>query len=103
MGEGGVRGRIAPSAASEPFRHAADRPRRIWSEETMPDGSLGLKTEGSTSNQQGAQMISGTSRKVAAVLVGCAMVVVGTDVATYAATGQSLILGKINKAGGPPA
>ena len=40
-----------------------------------------------------------TFQKIAALLAGCAMVVVGTDAITYAATGHSLILGKINKAG----
>jgi hypothetical protein len=43
-------------------------------------------------------MNNGTWRKVAAILAGCALVVVGTDAVTYAATGNSLILGKINKA-----
>ena len=45
-------------------------------------------------------MSNGTWRKVAAVLAGCALVAVGTDAVTYAATGDSLILGKINKSGG---
>jgi hypothetical protein len=44
-------------------------------------------------------MSKGTWKKVAAVLAGCALVVVGTDAVTYSATGHSLILGKINKAG----
>ena len=44
-------------------------------------------------------MSNGTWRKVAAVLAGCALVAVGTDAVTYAATGDSLLLGKINKSG----
>ena len=43
-------------------------------------------------------MGNGTLRKIAALLAGCALVVVGTDAITYAGTGDSLILGKINKA-----
>ena len=44
-------------------------------------------------------MSTHTWQKIAGLLAGCAMVVVGTDAVTYAATGNSLILGKINKSG----
>ena len=41
-----------------------------------------------------------TWQKIAGLVAGCALVVVGTDAITYAGTGNSLILGKINKSGG---
>ena len=42
-------------------------------------------------------MSTHTWQKIAGLLAGCALVVVGTDAITYAGTGHSLILGKINK------
>ena len=45
-------------------------------------------------------MSTHTWQKIAGLLAGCALVVVGTDAITYAGTGDSLILGKINKSGG---